>query len=95
MFKMIPAILTALKLGNEIKDPTTWKKGQNLTNACAGIITAIVLVLRWQFPELMVSDEMIVELAGIAALILAFVNRVMTTASSKKVGYKSEEKENG
>ena len=92
MFKMIPVLLEALKKGQEIKDPTTWKKGQNLINACAAIITAIVAILRWQFPEIMVSDEQIVELASIAALVLSFINGYITTASTTKIGTKEKKK---
>ena len=86
MLKMIPALLNALKAGQELKDPAKWKKGQNLINGCAIVITGIVAVIRWQFPDVLISDDMIIELASIAALVLAFANRFITTASTKKIG---------
>jgi hypothetical protein len=86
MLKLIGPILAALKAGQELKNPVAWKKGQNLLNSCALVITGIVAFLRWQYPNLPVTDEQILEMASIAAAILALLNRYITTASTKKIG---------
>ena len=86
MLKLIGPVLAALKAGQELRDPASWKKGQNLINACAAIIAALVAVVRYHWPEVMVSDEQILEWAGIGAAILAAVNGYLTTATSQKIG---------
>lgn len=90
MLRTIPAVLAALKAGQELRDPAKWKQGQNLLNACALVITGIVAVLRWQMPDFPISDAQIVELASIAAAVLAFLNGYLTTASTKKIGVKGD-----
>lgn len=86
MLKLIPPILSALKAGQEIKDPASWKKGQNLINALAVIITSVVAIIRYQVPDLPVTDAQIIEMASIAAGILALINGYITTATTTKIG---------
>lgn len=86
MLRLIGPLLAALRAGQEIGDPAAWKKGQNLINACAAIITALVAIIRYNWPEVMVSDEQILEWAGIAAAVLASINGYITTATTKKIG---------
>jgi len=86
MLKLIPPVLAALKAGQELKDPAKWKQTQNVVNACAVIITAVVAVIRYQVPDLPVTDAQIIEMASIAAAVLALINSYITTATSKKIG---------
>lgn len=86
MLKLIMPLMAALQAGKEIQNPEKWKKGQNLLNSLALVITGIVAVLRYNWPELPVSDADIIEMASIAAATLALVNRYITTATSKKIG---------
>ena len=85
---MIVKIFQALQAGQELRNPAAWKKGQNLINLCALVITGIVAVLRVQFPDLPMTDEQIVEIASILAGLLAVINGYITTATSKKIGTK-------
>lgn len=86
MLRLIGPLLAALRAGQEISDPAAWKKGQNLINACAAIITALVAIIRYNWPEVMVSDEQILEWAALAAAALAAINGYITTATTKKIG---------
>lgn len=92
MIQLIPKALAALKAGQEIGNPRAWKKGQNLVNSCAVIITFGVAVLRYYWPDLLVSDEQIIEMASAAAIVLGLINQFITTASSKKMGVGGEQK---
>ena len=85
---MIVKIFQALQAGQELRNPAAWKKGQNLINLCALVITGIVAVLRVQFPDLPMTDDQIVEIASILAGLLAVINGYITTATSKKIGVK-------
>lgn len=86
MLKAIPAILRALKAGEELKDPAKWKNVQNSMNVLAIIGTAVITVLRTWFPDLMVSDEELVVYSTIGANILLLANGYLTTATTKKIG---------
>ncbi|MGV0961810.1 MAG: hypothetical protein ACOYB1_18450 [Limnohabitans sp.] len=79
-------LIKALQAGHELADPAAWKKGQNLMNLTASVITGLVAVLHWKWPELPVTDEQIIDIASVAAGILAVINGYLTTATSKKVG---------
>ena len=91
MLNTLLELIKALEAGKELKDPAVWKKGQNLLNKCALIITGIVALLRWQFPDLPVTDEQIIEIASVLAMVLALINNFITTASTKKIGSKNKE----
>jgi hypothetical protein len=78
--------MSALAAGQELKDPAKWKRGQNLINTVALVITGIVAIIRYNWPDIMVSDEQIVEWASIGAAILAAINGYITTATTKKIG---------
>ena len=83
---MITEILHAAKFGNELSDPAKWKRGQKLTNKVILFIGAILAIVRIYYPELPVSDETLLSLGGVVAGILAIVNDVLTTATTKKLG---------
>ena len=86
MLKAIPAILKALRAGEELKDPTKWKHVQNTSNTVGIILACGVIVVRYQWPEFMLDDEQIIALSAVVANILFVVNRYLTTATSKKIG---------
>ena len=88
LLKSIPAVLRALKAGEELKDPAKWKNVQNTMNTLAIIITAVVTVLRLQWPDLMVSDEELIAYSTIGANALLIANGYLTTATTKKIGVK-------
>lgn len=83
---MVIKALNALRLGYELRDPATWKRGQNLTNALGGLVGFVVYFLRQQYPDIFIPDgftEYLVE--GIAAFLMA-VNLYFVPATTKKIG---------
>jgi len=86
MVRLIMPLMSALAAGQELKDPAKWKRGQNLVNSVALIITGIVAIIRYNWPEFMATDEQIIEWASIGAAILAAINGYITTATTKKIG---------
>jgi len=83
---MITDILQAAKLGNELSDPAKWKRGQKLTNKVVLFLGAVLAIARIKYPELPVSDEMLLSIGGVVAGIMAIINDYMTTATTKKLG---------
>lgn len=85
----IADFIKALKAGEEIKNPATWKNRQTTTNAIAAIIGVGVAIAKWKGVGLHMSDTDLMTLAGGGAAVLGLANGVMTTISSKKVGMKN------
>ena len=78
--------LNALKAGEQLLDPATWKNRQVTANAILVLLLALVNVLKIKGIEVPVSEEMFGAMSeGIAALI-GVLNMYFTTATSKKIG---------
>lgn len=86
MLKALSAILTALKTGEELKDPAKWKNVQNTANTVGIVLASSAVVLKYQWPEFMISDEQLIALSAVVANILFIINRYLTTATTKKIG---------
>jgi uncharacterized YccA/Bax inhibitor family protein len=79
-------LMNTLKAGQQLKDPTTWKNRQLTLNAVTILLAALIAVLRVTGVDVMLSDEALQLLAEIIAAILGFINILLTTATTKKVG---------
>lgn len=79
----------AMKAGEEISNPATWKENQNTINSISVILAGIVAVVRIKYPDLMIPDEYLLIIAGAAASVLAAINRIMTAITTKKIGIAS------
>ena len=85
MLKVIMKLMDAMKAGNELKNPAVWKNVQNCTSLVVVILTALVTVIKYKFPEVPITNEHITVLAGVVVTLFGLGNSVITTASSKKV----------
>ncbi len=83
---IIGDMLRAAKLGNELSDPAKWKRGQKLTNRVVLFLGAILALVRVKYPEVLISDETLMSLAGIVGGVLVVINDYLTTATTKKIG---------
>ena len=79
-------LLNALKAGQQLQDPTTWKNRQLTLNAVTVLLTALVGLLRFSGVDVYLSDEALRLLAEVVAGLLGFINILLTTATTKKVG---------
>ena len=79
-------LLNALKAGQQLQDPTTWKNRQLTINAVTVLLAMIVAAFRFMGIELYLNDEALQLLAETIAGLLGFINIVLTTATTKKVG---------
>lgn len=76
-------IFKALRVGEQLADPATWKNKQKLVNA----LIAIIGLAAAFFPEYInLSEEDTVKLAGALAVLFGVGNTVFINATSKKVG---------
>jgi hypothetical protein len=83
---MISEIFNALRAGQELKDPTKWKKGQLLTNLVGAIVGGAIIFIKWKFPELPIPDGLQENLVEIIGAALVAINLYLIPATSKKVG---------
>ena len=77
----LTAAFAALRYGASLTEPGIWKQRQNLLNAMAGLLTAIVAFL----PMEVSSEDRMAVATGIAA-VAGVLNGYLTTATSTKVG---------
>ncbi len=84
MFEKIKALYQLLQKGKQVENPAFWKGIQSKVQpVIAAIIIAVVSLLKGTKYELPVDDHMAFVAAGV---IFGFVNWVLTTITSKKVG---------
>lgn len=83
---MITQLITALKAGQELKDPAKWKSRQNTTNAVAGALAGILALLRLAGVDLVLTDNQLAAIAEAGAVILGVINLFLTTATTQKIG---------
>ena len=83
---MLTELISAVKAGQELRDPASWKNRQNTTNAVAGILAGGAALLRLAGVDLHLTDEQLVAIAEVGAVILGAVNLFLTTATTKKIG---------
>lgn len=88
----INAVFKAWQAGKIIANPEKWKSVGELTNACAGFLSAAVIVLNYWYPVIATvfpAEAQVVVAGGIASLIFGaniVINRVTT---QKKIGLKT------
>lgn len=86
MIKTIMAALNALKYGQELQDPSKWKKGQELTNLVGGLVAALIALARAKFPQIELPGEAQEYLVEIIIAVLVLANIYLTRATTKKIG---------
>ena len=88
----ISEIIKALKLGEEVSNPETWKNRQVTTSVIVSLLGLVIGVMKMKGINLDISDADIVMIAGGIATVLGILNSLAVFASSKKVGFKSSDK---
>lgn len=87
MSKML-ALMKVLELGQEVGDPRKWKHNQIYIGKISALIASILVLLKYFFPDMVVSEGF-ADSAAVAVIGLAsFINMVLTIITSKKVGRK-------
>jgi len=85
---MISEIFTALKAGEELKDPAKWKNRQVVINQVGAVVAGVVAFLKWKYPDVIIPEElkdMVIQTVGGG---LVVVNYYLTVATTKKIGSK-------
>jgi len=89
----IAAIFKAWQAGKAIKNPEKWKTGTELTNYLTAIITGILVIVQWQFPDVIVTEEMVDLLLQIFGGALVLINIVSTRiTTTKEIGLRALKK---
>jgi len=78
------AIIKAWQAGKAISNPEKWKTGTELTNYLTAIITGGLVILQWQFPDVVVTEEMVEQLLKIFGGLLVLINVVSNRITTKK-----------
>ncbi len=77
--------IKVLKAGETLKNPATWKKGQQLTNTVGGLVIGVVALINWKFPDanipVWISDYAIELISGT----LVAVNMYLTAGTTDKI----------
>ena len=83
----VVAIFKAYQAGQIIKNPAKWKAGTELTNYLAAVLSGIIALAKWQYPDLVVTEEMkdliLQIIGGVLVLINVISARITTT---KEIG---------
>ena len=79
-------LMNALKAGQQLQDPTLWKNRQLTLNAVTILLAALIAILRLFGVDVILSDEALQLLAEVIAGVLGFINIILTTATTEKVG---------
>ena len=82
---MITQLFAALKAGQELKNPAQWKRGQQLTNLVGALITGLVMLLKYKYPDAPIPPGLQETVVEIVCAVLIVVNMYLTPASSKKI----------
>ena len=82
-------IWTAMYKGKEIANPETWKDKQNTASLLTAMLGALVFLLRFSgLIEFEINSEDLVAIGAGLATVLGVCNKIITTISSAKVGFK-------
>jgi len=77
---------TALKSGETLTDPASWKNKQNLINSLVAVIGVLVWLLSKFGLSLDISGDDLAAIAGGVAVVMGAFNNYLTTATTKKIG---------
>jgi len=81
---MITEMIKAVKAGEELKDPAKWKNRVETINLVGIVLAAIVLIVRWKYPTIIIPAGVTEYVAEIIGTILAIVNLYFNRATTKK-----------
>jgi len=86
LFNLIPALYRAWQAGEIIRNPAKWKSGGELVNAVTGVITAIVSIIIYLNPSLLVylSDDFVQAVIPVVVSLLVAMNILITRVTTKK-----------
>ncbi len=91
MITKIKAALAALRAGEELKDPANWKTQQNRINVITAAIIALVGLAKAFGIEVPLTETDINGTAYTFVVLIGLVNFYLTTATTKKIGFKKDE----
>lgn len=89
----LKAIISVLRNGSSLTDPSIWKVRQNATNAIVGLLGGILALLSILGFSIQISNEEILAIAGGIAAIGGLFNVYFTTATTTKIGLPSKDKD--
>jgi hypothetical protein len=82
--KMITEVIKAVKAGEELKDPAKWKNRVETINLVGIVLAAVVMIIRWRYPTVVIPDGVTEYIAEIIGTILAIINLYFNRATTKK-----------
>jgi len=82
----ISLLFKALKTGEQLADPTTWKVRQNAINVCTAALGLVFAFMPHLQSTLGITNDDLLMIAGGIATIGGVVNNYLTTATTKKIG---------
>ena len=88
MIAKIRAALSALRAGEELRDPANWKTKQNQINVITAAIVAAVGLAKAFGIEVPMTETEINGAAYTFVVLIGLVNFYLTTATTKKIGFK-------
>jgi hypothetical protein len=85
---MMGTLWRALRAGESLADPATWKNRQNLINALAAVLGAVLWLLHKLGVGIDLAPDEVAAVAGGVAVVMGAINNYLTTATSTRVGFK-------
>lgn len=81
---MVAELIRAFQAGQELSNPTKWKKGQELTNLVGVVVSGVVELLRYFFPDVIISNGITEHITEGIGFFLIMMNLYLTRATTKK-----------
>lgn len=81
---MVAELIRAFQAGQELSNPAKWKKGQELTNLVGIVVSGLVELLRYFFPDVIISNGITEHVTEGIGFFLIMMNLYLTRATTKK-----------
>lgn len=81
---MITELIRVVQAGQELSNPAKWKKGQELTNLVGIVVSGLVELLRYFFPDVIISNGITEHITEGIGFFLITTNLYLTRATTKK-----------
>ena len=79
-------MVKAIKAGEEITNPASWKNKTIVMNSVSAIVLAVIGIIKWKFPDFVINEIGIDAIVNVIVAVLFAINALMTAITSKKVG---------
>jgi hypothetical protein len=83
---MLTEVLNALKQGEIISNPVTWKNKSKVLNSLVAILSFVVAGLKAFNINFLLTPDQIIIISGLIIAVVMLINIIITVVTTKKIG---------